>query len=118
MRGLRKLPGHRPSAPGLEWAIMKRLPVLTLGGTVIPLLVAAGLHLTSPAGTPAEVNQYLTLVNILAAATVMTVWTALFTVAIGCVVVWIMKGPAYVADAYELKEADRPGEAEKGVGDK
>jgi uncharacterized Tic20 family protein len=27
-------------------------------------------------------------------------WTLVFTVAIGCVIVWLMKGPAFVADAY------------------
>jgi hypothetical protein len=30
------------------------------------------------------------------------------TVAIGCVVVWVMKGPAYVADAYPVSHANRP----------
>ena len=27
-------------------------------------------------------------------------WTLLFTLAIGCVIVMLMKGPAYVADPY------------------
>jgi len=27
---------------------------------------------------------------------------------IGCVIVMLMKGPAYVADAYELNDSDRP----------
>ena len=35
-------------------------------------------------------------------------WTAVFTVAIGAFVVMVMKGPAYVADAYPLSDADRP----------
>jgi len=35
-------------------------------------------------------------------------WTALFTVAIGAFVVMVMKGPAYVADAYPLSDSDRP----------
>jgi hypothetical protein len=29
-------------------------------------------------------------------------------VAIGCVIVMLMKGPAYVADAYELPHRDQP----------
>ena len=48
------------------------------------------------------------MVDILAIATVITVWTAVFTVAIACVVVWLMKGPGYVADAYDLSDADEP----------
>jgi len=27
---------------------------------------------------------------------------------IACVIVWLMKGPAYVADAYPLPDSDRP----------
>jgi hypothetical protein len=33
-------------------------------------------------------------------------WTLVFTVAIGCVIVVLMKGPAYVADAYPLPRRD------------
>jgi hypothetical protein len=30
------------------------------------------------------------------------------TLAIGCVIVMLMKGPAFVADAYELPHSDKP----------
>ena len=35
-------------------------------------------------------------------------WTVVFTVAIGAFIVLVMKGPAYVADAYPLEDADQP----------
>jgi hypothetical protein len=35
-------------------------------------------------------------------------WTAVFTVAVGCAIVWIMKGPAYVADPYPLSDSEQP----------
>jgi len=47
-------------------------------------------------------------VDIIAIAMAVTVWTAVLTVAIGCFVVIMMKGPAYVADAYELEDSERP----------
>jgi hypothetical protein len=31
-------------------------------------------------------------------------WTLVLTVAIGCVIVMLMKGPAYVADAYPMQD--------------
>ena len=31
-------------------------------------------------------------------------WTLVLTLAIGCAIVILMKGPAYVADAYEMEE--------------
>jgi hypothetical protein len=35
---------------------------------------------------------------------VMLHWTLVLTLAIGCVIVMLMKGPAYVADAYPMEE--------------
>jgi hypothetical protein len=35
-------------------------------------------------------------------------WTAVFTIAIGCVVVMLMKGPGYVADPLEVSHSDQP----------
>ena len=34
-------------------------------------------------------------------------WSLVLTLAIGCVIVMVMKGPAYVADAYAM-DAPRP----------
>ena len=55
-----------------------------------------------------DAAKRVTTVDIFAFATVLTFWTAVFTVAIGCVVVHIMKGPAYVADAYPVSHASKP----------
>jgi hypothetical protein len=35
-------------------------------------------------------------------------WTLVLTLAIGCAIVMLMKGPAYVADPYELNDSDSP----------
>lgn len=108
MKRLQKLPGSRRAPPGLEWYILRRLPALTLLGTVIPIACYLyALWFPNPAGTD-SLEKQLSGVAIAAIATVLTVWTAAFTVAIGCAVVWIMKGPAYVADRYPLIDADEP----------
>jgi hypothetical protein len=39
---------------------------------------------------------------------VIFLWTLVLTVTIGCVVVWLMKGPAYVADGLEVSHSDNP----------
>ncbi len=108
MNLLQRLPGSRREPPGLEWQILRRLPTTLLIGTALPLgwyLFAAVFP--SPAGTD-SVEKYLSNVAIAVIATVLTLWTAVLTVAIGCAVVWIMKGPAYVADRYPLSDADAP----------
>ena len=108
MKLLQKLPGSRRAPPGLEWYILRRLPLLTLLGTLIPTACYLyALWFPHSAGTDGLEKQ-LSGVAIAAIATVITVWTAAFTVAIGCAVVWIMKGPAYVADRYPLIDADAP----------
>jgi hypothetical protein len=47
-------------------------------------------------------------VQIVLASVLLLHWTAVFTVGLACAIVWIAKGPAYVADAYELIDSDRP----------
>lgn len=106
MKFLQKLPGSRREAPGLEREILARLPIFLAAGTAIPVLC----YLIAPLFPASALNleKYLTGVGIYSIAVVLTVWTAAFTVAIGCVIVMIMKGPAYVADRYPLSDAEEP----------
>ena len=95
---LRKLHSRR-EPPGLEWAILRRLPGIAAAGVVVPVLVAVGNRWFPPADAVDAAKQAMT-VDILAFAVGLTALTAVFTVAIGCITVIVMKGPAYVADAY------------------
>lgn len=108
----RKLPGTRREPPGLEQRIWKKLPLFFLAGTTIPLIAYAYAHLFPAPGSLSE-EKYLNLVGILVTATIVTAWTAVFTVGIGCFVVRVMKGPGYVADQYPLIDADEPRKAKQ-----
>lgn len=108
MKLLRKLPNSRRNAAGLEWLVLKRLPAALLVGTLLPLAISLVHRLFPPNGTPAEVAKHLKTVDILSMATVATIWMTAFTIAIACCIVVIMKGPAYVADSYELPDSERP----------
>lgn len=44
--------------------------------------------------------------DIYVASLIVLHWTAIFTVAIAAFIIMVMKGPAYVADAYPLVEAE------------
>ena len=85
---------------------MAKLPIFVAAGTAIPIFC----YVIAPLFRTAELSpeKYLTGVGIYAVATVLTAWTAAFTVAIGCLIVMIMKGPAYVADRYPLSDAEQP----------
>lgn len=108
MNYLRKLPNSRREPPGLERTILRKLPKYLAGGTLVPAFVSIATRLFPPAGNAEEVAKHLATVDILSIAAVITVWTAVLTVAIGCVVVVLMKGPGYVADAYDLVDSERP----------
>ena len=105
---LRRLPGSVRSVPGLEWMILRRMPRAVALATAAPLLIALlaiGLH---DADTALAFERFRSDVTILLIAVLATLWTAAFTLAIGCLIVVVMKGPAYVADAYELRDAESP----------
>ena len=97
----------RCEPPGLEWSILRRLPKALLIGTLIPAGLSVLVRVMPPAEGVDRTKSVLS-VDIFSIATALTFWTAVLTVAIGCVVVAIMKGPAYVADAYPLSDAGRP----------
>ncbi len=103
-----KLPGYRREAPGLERRILRKLPVIALAGTLIPAFFVLASHWSPPTGVDVDVAKHLDMVDTIAIATVVTHWTAVLTAAIGCLLVMVMKGPAYVADRYDLNDSDRP----------
>ncbi len=101
-----RLHGRR-EPPGLEWQILRKLPRITLVGLLMPVVLAILVRLLPPE-PGVNIAKHIKSVDIFAIATAITFFTAVFTVAIGCIIVYIMKGPAYVADAYPLQHADRP----------
>ena len=101
-----KLHGRRVP-PGLEWQILRRLPQITLAGSLIPVALAVLVRVLPPE-PGVDIAKHIKTVDIFAIATAITFFTAVLTITIGCVVVYIMKGPAYVADAYPLQHSDYP----------
>jgi len=97
----------RCEPPGLEVAILRQLPKTLLLGTLLPLGLSLLVRLL-PAPAEIDIAKRITSVDIFSVAAGITLWTAVFTVAIGCVVVFILKGPAYVADAYPINDSPQP----------
>lgn len=109
MTWLDKLPGFQRSPHGLEWAVWKRLPAVLGWGTAVPLAAAALLWWSAPrqpALAAADADRLLLTYQL--AGLVLLHWTLVLTVAIGCIIVLLMKGPAYVADPYPPPGRDRP----------
>ena len=98
---------ERQSPPGLETRLLKRMPLIVLLGSLVPLGLAALVRIL-PAQPGVDAAKHIKTVDIFAIATELTFLTAMLTVAIGCIVVHIMKGPAYVWDAYPVEHSDKP----------
>ncbi len=93
---------------GLEWALFKKIPLLTAAGfVVIGLLWAAALFWPWQADAQSTADLIRRIEFALIGAAIFHI-TMMVTLAIGCVVVLIMKGPRYSADSYPVEDAERP----------
>ena len=108
MNWLRKLPGFQQTPYGLEWRILRLMPSVGLAGTVLPALASLAARFLMTGDNVAELARRIQLLDFLMIGLVIFIWTLVLTVSIGCVIVWLMKGPAYVADGYEVSHSDKP----------
>lgn len=106
MNWFRKLPGHRRAPAGLEWQIWRRLPAIFLGGTLVPLAILGALWWRLPAQPDAMTQRAFDHALGIVVGLVSLHWSLTVAVAIGCFIVRVMKGPAYVADAYPMEAND------------
>lgn len=110
MNWLKKLPHSTRSQSGLEWRLWRKLPLIALAGTLLPLLVLGLLHwLADPQAGAAEA-RWLQIINYVVGGVVIFHWSMVATVAIGCLIVMVMKGPGYVADGYRVSHSEQPRE--------
>lgn len=108
MKWLQKVPNSPRAASGLEWKLWRKLPWIAALGTALPLLVLLALHLLiDEAANPAQA-RWLQMADFFVGAVLVFHWTMTATVAIGCIIVMVMKGPSYQADSYPLSHSDQP----------
>lgn len=108
MNWFNRLPGYKRTPYGLERSILRRLPSILLAGTLLPGIALLALWLTQGANVSAADQRAFWQLGYMVLGGVILHWTLVLTVAIGCVIVMVMKGPAYVADAYPVSHRDQP----------
>ena len=84
------------------------MPSVWLAGTVLPGLAALAARWLISGNTAAELARNIQLFDYMMIGLVIFIWTLVLTVTIGCIIVWLMKGPAYVADGFEVSHSDKP----------
>jgi len=108
MNWLRKLPGYQRTPAGFELRLLRLIPTIWLAGTLLPALMAFAARYLLTGDTAAELARNIQMFDYAMIGLVILIWTLVLTVTIGCIIVWLMKGPAYVADGYEVSHSDKP----------
>ena len=108
MNWLKKIPHTKRAASGLEWSLWRKLPLITLLGTLLPLLALGLVHLLADPQASTEQARWLQLADYVVGGVIIFHWSMVVTVGIGCVIVMVMKGPGYVADGYLVSHSDQP----------
>jgi len=108
MNWLRKLPGFQQTPYGFEWRLLRLMPSVCMAGTLLPGLMSLAARYLMTASSASELLRRIQIFDFLMIGLVISIWTLVLILSIGCVIVWLMKGPAYVADGYEVSHSDSP----------
>lgn len=106
-----RLPGSQTAPPGLERKVLRLLPAVLALGTLLPAVYVLLLHLLSLGG-PEEFVRKVQMTRYLAVGAILLNWMAVLQIALVCAIVVLMKGHAYVADAYWLPDSPAPRQAD------
>lgn len=102
MHFLNKLPGYSKAPAGYEWRLFKKIPLIFLIGTIFP--VAQILYFVFTDKVISASHQKIIYACL---GFIFSFWFFVGLIFFGCIVVMLMKGPAYVADPYELPKENK-----------
>ena len=108
-----KLPGFARAAPGLERKVLALLPKIFLVGILGSILPSLATRFLPWAASGSDLVKMTTNADIWAISGLLLLWAVGATAGFAAFIVMVMKGPAYVADAYPLADAEEPDAADK-----
>lgn len=105
---MNKYPPDRYYPPGLEWFVLRKIPAIAAWGLLGLVVGWIAVHFWPRSGDAQGAEKAIQAGEYALIGAGIFFLTMLITVVIGCVVVWIMKGPRYGADSYPVKDSERP----------
>lgn len=108
MRLLHTLPGYVPVQPGFERTVLRAIPFALAAGLAALRLPSILIRLWSSSLNEIQLRALINKVDIYASGAMLCYFYLVVAIAIGAIIVMLMKGPAFVADPYPLIDADRP----------
>lgn len=98
MNPFNRLPGSRRSPSGMEWRVLKKIPAAMLSGALACAATILLLHYGWLGGSEeAALRAQFAIAGLLLSYLII-----MATLALGCAIIVVMKGPAYVMDPYYL----------------
>lgn len=113
MDWFRKLPGYRRTPPGFERRFLRRVPWLMFAGGVLIALAMISMRIWPPHDPLGDTGRLVDIRDAQLLVLLAVYWWVVLVMGTAAFIVMLMKGPAYVADAYPLSDADRPAAGRK-----
>lgn len=107
MKLLNPLPGSRIAPAGIERRVLRFLPAMLALGTMLPALYVLALHLLALGGGD-ELMRRVEMTRYVAIGAILLNLMVVMHTALLATIVVLMKGHAYVADAYPLPDSAKP----------
>ncbi len=79
----------RRTYQGLDWVLLRLLPVLAVLGIVLPAALGGGLHWAW--GDDGAMAQTLRVADFWIVGFMVVFWSLLMTVTVGCVFAWVVR---------------------------
>lgn len=99
MNWLNKYQKMQRTPAGIEWQIIKKLPLIFFLTVILPIILGLIFYFFFNFSHLSSSIIFYVLIGM-----ILILWSFLMVITIGVVIVYIMKGPAYVADGYFLPE--------------
>ena len=103
-----KLPGHARSPAGIERTLLRCMPVAFVLGPGLLMLPSLVLRVSNWGKFPVPFDAIVFEADIYALSAVLLYCNLTILITLWALTVMLAKGPAYVADAYPLIDADAP----------
>lgn len=108
MRSLNRWPGFVPARPGFERVVLRGMPTALTFGLAILLLPSILSRLPNVSVHALQFQALTSRVELYTIGLLVCYCNLMLVIAIGAVIVKLMKGPVFVADSYPLPDADEP----------
>jgi hypothetical protein len=107
MKLLNPLPRSRAEPAGLERRVLELLPAMLALGTLLPAMYVLALHFLALGGSE-ELMRRVEMARYVATGAILLNLMLVMHTALLAAIVAVMKGQAYVADAYVLPDSAKP----------